>query len=96
MSVKCQSVSESGRKDKVQKVNSLLTYALFIFQNIADMGGIRQLSKSKGKLLRPAHYWKTDTHCLWERTGLFGNGTSNLSEININLKHKEKQEDKAT
>ena len=95
MSVKCQSVTGSGRKDKVQKVNSLFTYGLFIFQHNADMGGTCQLSKSKGKLKQPAHYRKTDIHCFWQRTGLFENSTSKFSEININLKHKEKQGDKA-
>ena len=86
---------EVTEKDKVQKVNSLLTYGHFTSQNHRDMGGIHQLSKSKGKLSQPSHYWKADIDCFWPRKRLFENGTSKLFEININLKHKEKQEDKA-
>lgn len=97
MREKCQSSASqwSGRKDKVQKVNSLPTHGLFIFQNNTKMGRISQLSKSKGKMLQPAHYWKTGIHCFWQRIGLFENGTSMFFEINTNIKHKKKLEDKA-
>lgn len=69
MSVKCQSVSGSGMKDKVQKV-ILCLYTVSLFFRVMCKGKNMPTSKSEAKLLQPAHYWMTGSHCFWQRTGL--------------------------
>lgn len=53
-----------------------------------------QTCKSKGKLLQPAPLLDNNSHCFWQRIELTENGSRKFFEININIKHKEKQEDK--
>lgn len=53
-----------------------------------------QTCKSKGKLLQPAPLLDNNSHCFWQRIELIENGSPKFFEININMKHKKKQEDK--
>lgn len=93
MSVKCQYVSGSGRKAKVQKA-ILCLHIVLPFQNNTEMGGACQLLNLKENC-STCPLLDVSSHCFGQRIELIKNGTSKSFEININTKHKKKEEDTA-
>lgn len=80
MLINCYS-DRNDRKDKMQKA---ALYFFIFFTITQKREETYQFVNLKG------------SHCFWQGIRLAKNGTSKIFEINVNIKHKRKQNNKAT